>query len=74
MVSGWSSEVTKGVSNTRTLFLVSLRPVSECSGAGCKKGVEGLWVGTIEGVGVGGLSCLFVIVYVHEKTREPFAN
>jgi len=56
------------------LFLVSLRPANEHSGTGCKEGIEGLSIGAIKRVGVGGLGCLLVIVNTSKKTREPFAN
>jgi len=74
VVSGGTSEETKGVSNTGTLFLVSLRPANERSGTGCKKGIEGLSIGAVESVRVGGPGCLLVVIHTSKKTREPFAN
>jgi len=41
-------------------FFVSLRPANEYSGAGCKKGVEGLQVGTINGFRVQAVSLLLM--------------
>jgi len=56
------------------LLPVSLRPANEHSGTGRKKGVEGLCIGAIKVVGVGGPGCLLVVVNTSKKTREPFAN
>jgi len=39
-----------------------------------KKGIEGLSIGAVESVGVGGPGCLLVVVNTSKKTREPFAS
>jgi len=74
MVLGRTVEVTEGISDMRTMFLVGLGPADRCSGTISEEGVQGFQVGTIKGIRVRGPSCFFIIINVGEEARESFAN
>ena len=55
-------------------FPVGLGPADKRRGTSSKEGVQGFKVGAIEGFGVRGPSCLFVIVDISEKAGESLAD